>query len=773
MSRTRVLGGGVVFLLAACPPLFAQDMSQADPPAAEAGQPHYLELVLNRQPTGRVVRVLRRGDRFRVAAGDLRALELPVFGGDAELVVLDELPWMTTRYDENNLRLWLDVRPDLLPMQYVDRYRRTPHAVAQASNGATLNYDLFSNHPAHGPASTSIGNTLRWFGAWGAVTSTGVHAHAPRHRYIRYDTRWQYSDPDRMRTWEAGDLVTRGLAWNSAVRIAGAALSRDFSVRPDVVTFPLPVFSGQVAVPSTLDVFIDGQKIDRQPLAPGPFTLTNLPYINGAGEAVVVTTDALGRQVSTTLPFYVSSALLAGGMTDYSIAAGSLRRDYGLSNFSYGSTVATGSLRRGVSDAVTLEGHAELASALTLAGVGAVVALGHHGVLDASVAHSRMRRRRGGQATLGYHYVARRYSLALQQLWRDAGYADLSVLPAGTPALTRRRLQATGAMSLARLGNLGVGYFDIRSAEHVRNRQLNLSWSRNIGDGSHLFFSATRDIIAGTWAYGLQWLWSFGGRDTVHAGFERGGNGDQRLRLDYGRAIPASGGVGWQLGAAREPGGAGYGQASVHWRNPHMHVRVGAYGTDEASTGWGNLTGSLAMLDGHVFATNRIDDAFVLVDTDGQAGVPVRYENQWVGNTDRDGHLLVPWVTAWHAAKYQIDPLRLPPHVSTPVVEQRVAVRGGSGHVVHFEVAAKTPAVVTIHDPAGVPVPAGTMATTTDGQQHTIGWDGVLYLEHAAEENEIVVDVPSGPCRVHFKIDARTPHVARIGPLACHPESAP
>ena len=38
-------------------------------------------------------------------------------------------------------------------------------------------------------------------------------------------------------------------------------------------------------------------------------TLTNVPFINGAGEAVVVTTDALGRQVSTSVPFYVTSTL--------------------------------------------------------------------------------------------------------------------------------------------------------------------------------------------------------------------------------------------------------------------------------------------------------------------------------------------------------------------------------------------------------------------------------------------------------------------------------
>ncbi|WP_256742673.1 hypothetical protein, partial [Cronobacter sakazakii] len=71
-------------------------------------------------------------------------------------------------------------------------------------------------------------------------------------------------------------------------------------------------------------------------LAPGPFTLTNLPYINGSGDAVLVTTDALGRQVSTTLPFYVASELLKPGLSDGSFSAGALRRNYGVKNFDYG-----------------------------------------------------------------------------------------------------------------------------------------------------------------------------------------------------------------------------------------------------------------------------------------------------------------------------------------------------------------------------------------------------------------------------------------------------
>ncbi|MDR4133167.1 fimbrial biogenesis outer membrane usher protein, partial [Bacillus cereus ATCC 10876] len=111
-----------------------------------------------------------------------------------------------------------------------------------------------------------------------------------------------------------------------------------------------------------------------------PFTLTNLPYINGAGDAVLITTDALGRQVSTTLPFYVTSELLKRGLSDGAVTLGSLRRNYGIDNFDYGPAAGSGSYRYGVTDWLTLEGHAEGAEPLALGGAGTVVKLGHFGV---------------------------------------------------------------------------------------------------------------------------------------------------------------------------------------------------------------------------------------------------------------------------------------------------------------------------------------------------------------------------------------------------------
>ena len=106
------------------------------------------------------------------------------------------------------------------------------------------------------------------------------------------------------------------------MRIGGLQVARNFATRPDLITYPLPQFSGQAAVPSSVDLYINSYKNTSVSVNPGPFTLNTVPYINGAGQATVVTTDALGRQISTTVPFYVASSLLQAGLSDFSLSAG-------------------------------------------------------------------------------------------------------------------------------------------------------------------------------------------------------------------------------------------------------------------------------------------------------------------------------------------------------------------------------------------------------------------------------------------------------------------
>nr|WP_243853539.1 fimbria/pilus outer membrane usher protein [Sphingopyxis panaciterrae] len=571
-----------------------------------------------------------------------------------------------------------------------------------------------------------------------------------------------------MTTVEAGDIITRTLPYAPAVRLGGIQVSRDFSVRPDIITYPLPEFAGNAALPSTVDLVVDGQRIAGSRVNPGPFTLGTLPPINGYGQANLIVTDMHGRSVATALPFYISSALLRPGLTDYSVAAGVFRRNYGTRNFDYGGVAASASARHGVTPGVTLEVRAEVADDMRLAGGGAVVKLGNFGTVSAAYSRSFGKDADGGQLDLGYEYQARGFSVGLRHTRRGGGYVDLGLLDRGDDVGWERLSAATASISLGGAGTLGVGYFELRQERGRDARLANLAWAIPLWGESRVYASLSRDFIDRSWSGALTLSIALGG-GTLNAGVAQDPRGRTGARADYSQPVPTEGGFGWNASAVSEDGRSPYLRGDVIWRTQPVQLRAGAYGRSDI-TGWFGASGSLVFMDGALFAANRVSDAFAVVSTNGEPGIPVRYENQLIGTTNEKGQLLVPSASAYYPARYDIDTLDLPANVQTPLVSQRVAIAAGSGHVVRFPVTHRAAARATLRDTTGAVIPAGAAVTINKSVSTYVGWDGLLFIEQAAAENRVEVSLPDGgSCHAAFTADPKADDIIELGNLTCRP----
>lgn len=744
--------------------------------AAIADATLYLDLQVNQVAKAELVPVQQRAGRLYLASEVLREAGIRLPGEPQGEVALDEIPGLHSDYDSQNQRLLLQVPPAWLPDQQVGERNLYPASDARSSFGALLNYDAYLNDTDEGGSYLAAWNELRLFDDWGTFSTTGQWRQSfngaqaqGRQGFLRYDTTFRYTDEQRLLTYEAGDLVTGALPWTTSVRVGGLQLSRDFGARPDLVTYPLPAFAGEAAVPTSLDLFINGYKSSSTELQPGPYTLTNVPFINGAGEAVVVTTDALGRQVSTTLPFYVTSSLLTKGLSDFSVAAGSLRRDYAVRDFAYGPGVASATLRHGVSDYFTLETHAESAESLMLGGLGGNLRLGTFGVLNAALTQSRFEGDTGQQLALGYQYNSRRIGFNYQRVQRHGDYADLSLVDSPFTRLSQRSEQATLSLNLDRYGSLGAGYFDVRAGDGTRTRLINLNWSKPLWRNSSLYLSANREVGDSQWAVQAQLVIPFDLRGTLAFSAERSKDGQDLQRVNYSQAVPVGGGVGYNLGYATGGNRDDYRQADLTWRLQSVQLQVGAYGSSGEMTRWADASGSLVLMDAGLFAANRIDDAFVVVSTSGYADVPVRYENQQIGRTDRNGHLLVPYSSGYYRGKYEIDPMDLPADVLAPQVEQRVAVRRGSGYLLEFPLKRVLAASLVLVDADQQELKLGSRVRHQEsGGEAVVGWDGLVYLENLAPHNRLQVDkADGGQCQVAFDLPEGQGPIPLIGPLEC------
>lgn len=745
---------------------------------AQAQATFYLTLVVNGRPDQEIVPVILRENRYFVEAGVLARNHVRIGSTSSGLVNLDTLSQVNTRYDSARQQLHLTVPNEWLPRQDITTASLLHRHQARSSFGLLQNYDMYYFKGYDSTTSVSTWLEQRVFTNVGYLTNTGTYRmHMQQVQngdtgYLRYDTFWRYSDESRMVSVQAGDFISNALTWSTANRMGGLRISRQFGVRPDLVTYPLLQYSGTASLPSSIDLFINGYKAGSSSINAGPYTLNNIPYISGQGEAVIVTTDALGRQVEVAVPFYVSNQLLSKGLSDFDISVGVMRRRYGLDNASYGGAATSLIYRYGLNDKITLSTHAELSRELRLGGIGTDFLAGRWGTISAAYAMSNsnadQRNRTGHQYMAGYTFYSNAFSVTAQHSRRSAGYEDLSSV---NNASTMRRQINQFTFSTTPFGKnngtMGIGYFDLQDQDNKRTRLFNMSYSIPLRGNSNVNVSLNKTIGSG-YSANIQWSIPLGSNNNVGMGVQRDDSGNTFKRINASRAIPSHGGLGWGLGYA-VGGGEHNRHGELGWMGKYATVKAGVYGNQGQENYWGNLSGAFIWMDNAVFATNKINDAFIVVSTEGYKDVTVLYENQVVGKTSKSGHALIPWVSAYHPGQVDIATMDLPVDVQTPTVEQRVAVRESSGTVVSFPVYKVRPAMLRLIDAHGGFIPLGSKVHVLGSRQYgVVGHDGLTYFSHLQRHNQIVIDLPNNEyCQLDVHVPDDSAAIAEIGPLSC------
>ena len=755
--------------------------------AAAGDENLFLEVVINGWPTGEIVPFDVRGGHFYARTDTLRSLAL-VLPGNEEQTAIDRVADVSARYDAGSQRLYLSVPPALLQSQTLRREHRDDTLTIESGHGVLFNYDAYFNTAQDRRSALNVWNELRWFGSLGVVNSNGVYRHfaqqsTARDQFIRYDTQWLYSDPLRMLSARVGDVLTGGLAWTRPLRVGGAQVSRNFQVRPEFVSYPLPEFIGQSTVPSSVELFINNLRAFQSNVRPGPFTIDTAPIITGAGSAQIVTTDALGRQSVANIPFYVSSELLRPGLADFSLTLGQTRRQYGIDSFNYSSRpLLDGSLRYGVSDWLTVEGHGEGGSGLINIGGGALLRCWQWGVVSGSLSHSDNRARSdmnephppapegsGHQYAFGYSYYSRHFTFNAQTIRHGTGYTDLGSLYGSAPL--RRIDQIISAVPLGRQGAFSLGYFAVyRDDDNPHQRFASFGFTRPLPASASATLSYSFDLDhRAEHTLLLSFSIPLGENRSASISHVRDSRGGTATQLSAYQAVPYAGGWGWGLSAGA--GGNGYREGMVNWRGDSVDVSGGVLDNNGSATQyWADARGALGILDGQGFVSDYIPDAFALVDTGAYSAVPVRFSNQPMGSTDDHGHRVIPWLSSYSRNYLEIDPRDLPVDTMVGATEHYVRPAARSGVRVDFHIERSRAAVVILTDAAGRPLPVGTRVRLIDSDQEAVvGWDGQAYLQQL-EAGDIALDatMPDGAhCRSHFTRAADAAGLPTLGPLPC------
>lgn len=396
-----------------------------------------LAVIINQRPNGEVGEFLVRGGQLFARADELQKLGFQVPKGIAtagDLIPLDGSPGLSARIDQSTQSLYVTADPQWLQPTLLGPVPAAGGYAIESSPGATLNYDVVGTS-ADGNTVASGALDFRAFSRLGVLSSGLLFHTGPTFdrqqdalSAVRLDTTYVYSDPNSLRRYRLGDFIQGGLPWTRPIRMGGAQVNLDFSMRPDLITFPVPQISGSAAVPSTVDVLVNNSKVVSGSIAPGPFEVAQVPVMNGSGTVTTTVTDALGRQVVTQMPFYTSPALLSPKLQVYSGELGFARRNWGTLSNDYADFAGSATYRRGISDYLTVEAHGEATKRLVMAGVGAVANLFNFAVANIAVAGSSHSGHSGVQLAAGIERVTPILSFGGSVIVADHHFADLAAV---------------------------------------------------------------------------------------------------------------------------------------------------------------------------------------------------------------------------------------------------------------------------------------------------------------------------------------------------------
>lgn len=787
-AASKALAASVVVALAAAPQasangvdlVFAQAEMLAQLNAISAArQVIVLEGVLNGLPKGIIFALVERGEtigldvgtleQWRVAVGQRPTLE---FDG-RRFIAVAGLPGARANLEQKTQRVFISLPAELFVREAFTMDDRSAAPLAPRPLAGFLNYTFFgysSSEQSFGSGFFEAGVS----GSEGALIATAA-ANPQRiagpngHTFVRYDTAWRVDHRDGLQTLIVGDAITLPGAWGSSVRFGGMQFGTNFQLRPDLITYPLQAFSGAAVVPSTVDVFVNGNRIASQAVQPGPFAISNVPLVTGSGDVQLVVRDQFGQQQVISQPFYASRRLLRAGLDDYQVNVGALRENYGIESFDYGSLTTAGSWRRGLTDTTTGELRFEADDTVHAFGVTVDHRLGLLGVGTLGAVVSGGRAGAGHMWLAGYEYTGRRFNFGART---NVGSPDFRLVAQPETNNVQRQSYVSAGVNLGQAGSIGVAWGEQRRRDLPAFTTAALSYSTMLAGRAYLSASVSRSegVVTTTSAF-LSLSIPLDERTTVGAEASTTrtmGRDASFVGASAQRSAPSDQGFGYRVRATNQQqvdAGLGY-----RWQNGEYLVEASTY--DGARAVRGTAMGGIGIVDGHSFLSRKIEDSFGIVRVGNVEGVRVFKDGNPVGRTDENGVVILPNLLAYSPNRITIEERDLPIDASVASRQTTIVPQYRSGALADYDVSRRQGAVLVIKMADGTFLPAGIeLSSSSSRQSYISGESGEVFIPDVSGLTGFVATLRNGTsCRVD--LGGRVPlkeTIPVIGPLVCFP----
>ena len=292
-------------------------------------------------------------------------------------------------------------------------------------------------------------------------------------------TVFERDDPERLTRLSLGDGFTRAPRWGRLSAFAGVQYGTDFSMDPEEAHRPYRAFQALLREQSEIAVRVNGSLREQRSLPVGVAGIELAPE-TGLNEVEITIRDQSGLTRIEEFSFFFAEEGLARGVTDYSVSVGVPRQFRGVRSEYHGGLTATGLVRRGVTDALTVETYTELGRNGGLAGGGGQLATDRFGVLSLAAAASH-----DGDSDLGALISAgierrmRRTSFQFQGRFATDQYRDgVAGFAAEFPDVS---LRASAGIATS-MGSFRTSYTAQRDKVLPDRSFLTLGWERSLAE---------------------------------------------------------------------------------------------------------------------------------------------------------------------------------------------------------------------------------------------------------------------------------------------------
>jgi outer membrane usher protein len=633
-------------------------------------------------------------------------------------------------------------------------------------SGFFINYDLTIN----GNSSSRSGAVLTEVGKsfdFGVATSNFAYVESTeKNSLIRLDSTLTIDQLSEMSTIRIGDAISRpATILGRPVRYGGIQYSTNFQIQPQFVKTPTANLTAQAALPSTVDIFVNNTLQTRKEIPPGPFSISGVPLISGDGEVRMIITDLAGRQQIISQRFYSSPTLLAKNIREFSIEAGSLRRNFAQESNDYREIFTSGSYRYGLTNNLTIEGGLQIQQGSNFAlQTSVTTAINDVGLISTAIGYTNTKFGSGGKFAVGFERNMKNYTIGINTQIAEDGYRQEGI---DNEFNVKKIDNINFSYRIKNIGNIGFGFLKQELMSGSQTEIVNANFSTLQRSWGSLFFSAFSSR-SDNHNSGISVFWMIPLERNLSSSLSYSKNRSQttydQTVFQVQRNIPATNGIGYRL----QTGINAPNQIGLSTQNEYSLLRLEAAEFQGSNSLRFGLSGSLANFDNQWFLARRINDSFGLVKIPGMNNVRVYVDNQFAAKTNKEGTAFLPRLYSYIPNKVSVEAADLPMDTEIENLMMSPIPAWRSGVTIDFPIRRSSAATIKLKDETGKFIPVGAVAIINDGKkEYPIGSEGEAYLTDLKEINHVSVRWENQQCSVVIPYKPTANQIADLGDFIC------